>query len=103
MDLRRLVALEPGELLVVEEELEDVRGLRGAGELRVEGLVRAVVLPEQEVGDAAPPPVGEDTLVDDVDAVAQRLLRVARRRRAQSFSCSSISRIVLPSARSDSR
>ena len=37
-----LAALQPGELLVVEEELEDVRRLRGAGELRVEGLVRAV-------------------------------------------------------------
>ena len=58
--------LDPRELLVVEEELEDVGGLGGARELGVERLVDAVRPAEQEVGDAAPVLVGEDALVDDV-------------------------------------
>ena len=62
----RLAPLDPAELLVVEEELEDVGGLRRARELGVERLVGAVRLAEEEVGDAAPVLVGEDALVDDV-------------------------------------
>ena len=74
-----LPALQPGELLVVEEELEDVRRLRRARELRVERLVRPVGLPQEEVGDAAPAVVREDALVDDVDAVRERLLGLGDR------------------------
>ena len=67
-------SLDPRELLVVEEELEDVRGLRGARELGVERLVGAVRPAQEEVGDAAPALVREDALVDDVGlAVADRL------------------------------
>ena len=66
MDLLRLAPLDPPELLVVEEELEDVGRLRRARELGVERLVGAVRLAEEEVGDAAPVLVGEDALVDDV-------------------------------------
>ena len=66
VDPLRLVPLDPRELLVVEEELEDVRGLGRAGELRVERLVGAVRLPQQEVGDAAPALAREDALVDHV-------------------------------------
>ena len=58
--------LDPRELLVVEEELEDVGGLGGARELGVERLVDAVRPAEEEVGDAAPVLVREDALVDDV-------------------------------------
>ena len=54
VDVLRLAPLDPRELLVVEEELEDVGGLRGARELGVERLVGAVRLAQQEVGDAAP-------------------------------------------------
>ena len=66
VDPLRLAALDPRELLVVVEELEDVRGLGRAGELRVERLVGAVRLPQQEVGDAAPALAREDALVDHV-------------------------------------
>ena len=58
--------LDPRELLVVEEELEDVGGLGAARELGVERLVDAVRPAEEEVGDAAPVLVREDALVDDV-------------------------------------
>ena len=75
VDLLRLAPLDPRELLVVEEELEDVGGLRAAGELRVERLVGAVRLAEEEVGDAAPPVAHEDALVDDVDPAPHRLDR----------------------------
>ena len=44
VDLVGLAPLDPRELLVVEEELEDVGGLRGARELGVECLVGAVRL-----------------------------------------------------------
>ena len=66
MNVLRLAPLDERELLVVEEELEDVGGLRGARELRVERLVGAVRLLHQEVGDAAPAVAREDGLVDDV-------------------------------------
>ena len=66
VDVLGLAPLDARELLVVEEELEDVGGLRGARELGVERLVGAVRLLHQEVGDAAPALVGEDALVDDV-------------------------------------
>ncbi len=66
VDVLGLAPLDARELLVVEEELEDVGGLRGARELGVERLVGAVRLLHQEVGDAAPAVVGEDALVDDV-------------------------------------
>ena len=61
-----LASLDARELLVVEEELEDVGGLRGAGELGVERLVGAVRLAHEEVGNAAPALVGKDALVDHV-------------------------------------
>ena len=80
VDLLRLAPLDPRELLVVEEELEDVGGLRAAGELRVERLVGAVRLAEEEVCDAAPPVAHEDALVDDVDPAPHRLDRALLRR-----------------------
>ncbi len=75
VDPLRLVPLDPRELLVVEEELEDVRGLGRAGELRVERLVGAVGLPEQEVGDAAPAFAREDALVDDIRFASEDRVR----------------------------
>jgi hypothetical protein len=58
--------LDPPELLGVEAELEHVRGLGRARELRVHGLVRAVRLPLEEVREPAPAAVREVRLVDDV-------------------------------------
>ena len=78
VDALGLAALDARELLVVEEELEDVGGLRGARELGVERLVGAVRLPHEEVGDAAPAVVGEDGLVDDVGLPARIASTVAR-------------------------
>ncbi len=52
--LLRQPPLDPLELGCVEAELEQVAGLRGAGELRVHGLVRAVRLALEEVGEPAP-------------------------------------------------
>ena len=76
MDAVGLAALDARELLVVEEELEDVGGLRRARELGVERLVGAVRLLHQEIGDPAPGLVGEDALVDHVGrAGADRLRR----------------------------
>ncbi len=80
VDPRRLAPLDARELLAVEAELEDVGGLRAAGELRVDRLVGAVGLPLEEVGlTPRQRAVGEDALVDDVDAGADRLLGLARR------------------------
>ena len=70
-------ALQPLDLLGVEEELEQVRRLGRARELRVDGLVRAVGSALEEVGEPAPAPVGADEvrLVDDVGgARGDRLL-----------------------------
>ena len=68
-------ALDTADLLAVEGELEQEVRLRRAGELRVGDLVGAVRLPLEEVGDPAPAGgVEEDGLVDDVGAVAHRLL-----------------------------
>ncbi len=67
VDLVGLVSLDPRELLVVEEELEDVGGLRGPRELGVERLVGAARLAHEEVGDAAPTVLArENGLVDDI-------------------------------------
>ena len=66
--------------VAVEAELEDVGRLRVACELGVDRLVGTVGLPFEEVGDPAPATVlGEDALVDDVDAVRDRLLGLAGR------------------------
>ena len=70
---------DPLDLLGVEAELEDVLRLAVPRELRVDGLVGAVRLPLDEVGEAAPLAVDEAGLVDDVGAGAERLLRLARR------------------------
>ena len=70
-------ALQPLDLLGVEEELEQVRRLGRARELRVDGLVGAVGQALEEVGEPAPAPVGADEvrLVDDLGgARADRLL-----------------------------
>ena len=68
--VRRSTALDPGELLGVEAELEHVSRLRMPRELRVDGLVRPVGLALEEVGDPAPAVgVEEDALVDDVYAL----------------------------------
>ena len=81
----RLAPLEPRELLVVEEQLEDVRRLRRARELRVERLVAPgaeigrLLDAEQEVGEPAPAAIREDALEDDVDAVSHRLDRLGLR------------------------
>ena len=83
----RGAALDPRDLLRVEAELEDVRGLRVPRELRVDDLVGAVRLELEEVG--APRPAGgvvEDGLVDHVDGsprgsgARRRRRRPARRR-----------------------
>ena len=70
-------ALQPLDLLGVEEELQQVRRLGRARELRVDGLVRPVGEALEEVGEPAPAPVGADEvrLVDDLGgARADRLL-----------------------------
>ena len=70
-------ALQPLDLLGVEEELEQVRRLGRARELRVDGLVGAGRRALEEVGEPAPAPVGADEvrLVDDLGgALADRLL-----------------------------
>ena len=54
-------------------------GFARARELRVERLVapcQSTARPQQEVGEPAPAVLDEDALVDDVDAVAQRLHRL---------------------------
>ena len=80
MDVLGQPPLDPLELLGVEAELDDVERLRGAGELRVNGLVRAVGQPLEEVGEPAPGAVREVGLVDDVRlAGADRVLGVAAR------------------------
>jgi hypothetical protein len=48
-------------------------------ELGVDRLVGAVGLALEKVGNAAPPPAGERTLVDDVDAGPNGVLRLAHR------------------------
>ena len=58
--------LDPRDLLGVEEELQHVRGLRAAGELRVDRLVAGVRLPLEEVGEPEPGSVREARLVDHV-------------------------------------
>ncbi len=71
----RQLPLDPPELLGVEAELEHVRRLGRARELRVDGLVRAVRLALEEVREPAPGAVGEVRLVDDLRlAGANRLL-----------------------------
>ena len=62
----RWAALDARELLGVEAELEDVVRLRVPRELGVGGLVGAVRLPLEEVGDPAPAAVLKAGLVDDV-------------------------------------
>ena len=75
VEVLRQPPLDPPELLGVEAELEHVRGLGRARELRVHGLVRAVRLALEEVREPAPGAVGEVRLVDDVRlARANRLL-----------------------------
>ena len=75
MEVLRQPPLDPPELLGVEAELEHVRGLGRARELRVHGLVRAVRLALEEVREPAPGAVGEVRLVDDLRlAGADRLL-----------------------------
>ncbi len=72
--------LDPPELLGVEAELDHVERLRRARELRVDGLVRAVGLPLEEVREPAPGAVREVRLVDDVGLRApDRLLGRAPR------------------------
>ena len=58
--------LDPPELSRVEAELQHVRRLRRARELRVDGLVRAVLDALEEVREPAPRPVREVRLVDHV-------------------------------------
>ena len=78
MDVLGQPPLDPLELLGVEAELDDVERLRGAGELRVNGLVRAVGQALEEVGEPAPGAVREVGLVDDLRlAGADRVLGVA--------------------------
>jgi hypothetical protein len=68
--------LDPPELLGVEAELEHVRRLGRARELRVHGLVRAIRLTLEEVREPAPGAIGEVRLVNDLRvASANRLLR----------------------------
>ena len=75
MEALRQPPLDPPELLGVEAELEHVRRLGRARELRVDGLVRAVRLALEEVREPAPGAVGEVRLVDDLRlAGANRLL-----------------------------
>ena len=78
VDVLRQAALDPLELLGVEAELEQVQRLRRARELRVHGLVRAVRLSLEEVGEPAPGAVREVRLVDDLRlAGTDRVLGVA--------------------------
>ncbi len=53
--------LDPRELLRVEAELQHMRRLRRARELRVDGLVGAVRLALEEVGESAPGAVARGT------------------------------------------
>ena len=87
--------LDRRQLLDVRADLEDGAGLHVAGELGVGDLVvpgaegarrlaRRVVHAEQEVGVAAPGPVEERGLVDDVRAGAHRRDRLGGRRLAQA-------------------
>jgi hypothetical protein len=75
VQLLRLDALDPLELLHVRAHLEDRGRLGVARQLRIGDLVRPRtevarrVDPEQEVGEAEPRPVEERCLVDDVRAV----------------------------------
>ena len=66
VDVLGQAPLDPLELGRVEAELEEVPRLRGAGELRVHGFVRAVRQALEEVGEPAPGAVREVGLVDDV-------------------------------------
>src|SRR5579872_3945145 len=59
--------------LRVEAELEDVGRLGGTRELGVERLIAPVRLPFEEVGDTAPVVLDQHSLVNDVDAVTDRL------------------------------
>ena len=80
VEVLRQLPLDPLELLGVEAELEHVRRLGRARELRVDGLVRAVRLALEEVGEPAPGAVREVRLVDDLRlAGADRLLGDAAR------------------------
>ena len=75
-------ALQASDLLGVEQELQHVRRLRLPCELRVDGLVAAVRLLLEEVGETAPAPVLTDEvrLVDHLRRTrANRLLRESLR------------------------
>jgi hypothetical protein len=76
VDVIGLSALETPEQLVVEAELEDVRGLGASRELGVESLVRSLVRPNEEVRDPAPVTLREDTLIHDVDALFDRFASI---------------------------
>ncbi len=83
----RLPPLDRDELLDVGADLEDRRGLDVAGELRIRHLVvprperavrlvRRMVPSEQEVRVAAPRPIEERCLVDDVGPLTHRVDRL---------------------------
>ena len=80
--------LDPRDLLGVEEELQHVRRLGGAGELRVDGLVAAARLPLEEVGKPEPGSVREASLVDDVGRAGADL-PLGQARRSCGSKCSS--------------
>jgi hypothetical protein len=82
VDPLRLDALELGEPLAVEAQLQHVRGLRVPSELRVERLVRPCAEgrrrldSDEEVGEPAPPVARQRGLVDDVGARPHRRERL---------------------------
>ena len=86
MDPLRAPALECRQPLGIDTDLEQGGALDGAGELRVGDLVvpvaeiRRAVGPQQEVGMAAPAPIEERRLVDDVDASSHGIDRLGLRR-----------------------
>ena len=66
-------ALDPFDLLGVEAELEDMRRLRGARQLRIDRLVPAARLQLEEIGEPAPPAVlGDEVRLIDRRPAARR-------------------------------